>query len=307
MIKVPSMSEPLLMKNQYVIGIDLGGTKICAALVDSNGNVVGEAAFRPTEATKPPAVIVDNIVEAASRALRSERATLDQIGGIGIGIPTVLDETGACCYSDGIPTLTGFNIGKALTDKLGLTVYQDNDANCFALGEVRYGAGAGARVFCGVTLGTGVGIGIIIEGKVFRGAWGGAGEIWVSPYKEGIVEDHVSGRGLSETYRELSGMTIEARAIEERARLGDEKAKKTWEIFGEDLGYVLCYLVNILNPDVLVVGGSISNAMDLFYGPVERMIRKHTAENKRVKILKGKLGALAGVIGAAALISTGSG
>jgi glucokinase len=298
------MGEKLPVRKQYVIGIDLGGTKICAALVDSNGDVVGEAAFRPTEATKPPAVIVDSIVEAASRALRSGRTTLDQIGGIGIGIPTVLDETGACCYSDGIPTLTGFNVGKALTDRLGLTVYQDNDANCFALGEVRYGAGAGARVFCGVTLGTGVGIGIIIEGKVFRGAWGGAGEIWVSPYKGGIVEDHVSGRGLSETYRELSGMTVEARAIEERARLGDEKAMRTWEVFGEDLGYMLCYLVNIVNPDVLVIGGSISNAFDLFSVPMEKMIHKHTAENRRVKILKGKLGALAGVIGAASLIKT---
>ena len=278
------------------IGIDLGGTKICGVALDAETGLVSDPMERPTQRERPAGEIIDAIV-ATIRDL-----AVDQAAVIGVGLPTALDESGKLVDCPNLPTMTGARLPAALEGHLGLPVVTENDANCFAYGEWRWGAASGTSVCCGITLGTGFGLGIVIDGCLYRGGHRNAGEIWCAPLPEGrTVEDAVSGDGVVARYQERTGRVIEPAAIAQRARDGESDAVGVWGEYGEALGFALCYTANLLDPEIVVVGGTMAAARDLFDRSMKEVLKRHVYDIRKLKIVPAALGAVAGAVGAAQL------
>lgn len=294
------------MMEQPAIGVDLGGTKIHAGVVTGTGRVLGEVR-RPTEADRDCETVLANIVGATGAALEEAGLALEDVAGIGIGSPAPLDMFGGIIISPGnLPSLHGFPLVSRMAEALGRRPVLNNDANCFGLAEARFGSGVGARVCCGLTLGTGLGGCLVIDGELFSGPRGAAAEIWCSPYRGDQVEERVSGRGVARNYKKLSDRAATAEEIASLARSGDGHAREAWREFGRDLAVPLAYMCNIADPDVLVLGGSMVKAWDLFREAMleEAMKYINAVTREAVRIVPGKLGDAAGMLGAAALVLT---
>ena len=290
-------------KRNYVIGMDVGGTKIATAVVAPDGRIVGEPVFILTEAGRSAEAVLSNTLRTVDLALAAGYIRRDQIVGVGVGIPTRVDpKTGGLLPCANLPTMGGFPLRRALEDRLGWPVWMENDAACFILGEWWFGVARGVEHCCGITLGTGMGMGAIVSGQFLRGGSGCAGEIWCSPYREGMVEDVVSGPGVTKAYQALSGLECDASAVADQAEAGDEKARGVWTLFGEALGYALSFVVNVLDPQLVVIGGSLSKAYNLFSDPMCATLFHYTMHSEKVRIVPTQLGNAAGILGAASLV-----
>jgi len=292
------------MTDQLAIGIDLGGTKVHAGVVRGDGKVLGRAR-RPTEADKDCDAVLANIVSAATAAAAEAEVPLKRVVGVGLGSPAPLDIFSGVIISPGnLPSLHGFPIVQRLSEALGRPVVLNNDANCFGLAEARFGAGAGAAVCCGLTLGTGLGGFLVIDGRLFNGPRGAGAEIWCSPYRGDQVEEKVSGRGVARNYKKLTERVATAKEIASLARSGDEDAREAWREFGRDLAVPLAYMCNMADPDVVVLGGSMVKAWDLFHDAMVHEASKYINAVTRdaVRMVPGELGDAAGMLGAAALV-----
>lgn len=179
----------------------------------------------------------------------------------------------------------------------------NNDANCLIYGETLFGSGVGKNNVVGFTLGTGLGCAIVLDGKIFVGSTESAGEVWPSPYQDGTIEDMVSGAGISRMYKEISGQDKSALEIEILAEDGDVNALTTWGEFGKHLAVAISWTVNLIDPEIVILGGSISNAFNFFSSSMEKNLRKYICPvpAEKTKVVCSKLGANAGFIGAAAL------
>lgn len=282
------------------IGIDLGGTTICVVMADSLGKIVGGPVEVLTHRERTPKEILGTIVAALEQVLETAGLRWEGVDGVGIGVPTTLDGHGGLMASPNLPTMTGVRIGQELENALGRSVVLENDANCFAYGEWHAGAGKGMSVCCGVTLGTGLGMGIVMDGRIYRGSRGGAGEIWCSPYPDQRrVEEVVSGPGAEMLYRERTGRTVRAAEVAERARESEGGAIEVWRVFGEALGFALSYVVNVLDPEVIVIGGSVGTAYDLFAVPMMSVLERQAHDPQTIRIVPSSMGKVAGALGAA--------
>ncbi len=293
------------MGKKLIAGVDLGGTKIKAGIIDFNGEVKGSPVVVPTKAEEPGDTIVARMVEAINDAIGNAGVSIDDIAGIGIGSPGPLDiKNGIILNTANLPTLNNYNLKEKIAAAFNVPFYLNNDANCFALGECCFGAIKGVKDAFGVTLGTGYGCGIVIDRKIYTGATDTAAEIDLCPYLGGTLEDYISGRGVVRIYKEISGKEGKPPEIADLARKGDADSVKTWEEFGKHLGISLSFAVNILDPGVIIVGGSLSNAYDLFSG---KMIETMNANinpmpRENIKVVKAMLGDNAGFIGACCLV-----
>jgi glucokinase len=293
------------MEEKAILGVDLGGTKILSGLISQRGEIIGNPYTLPTGGKDPQHAIVNRIFDAIERTLNDGRLRIRDIAGIGIGATGPLDmKAGLILDCPFLPTLINFPLRQTVQEKFGIPVFLDNDANCFALGEWFFGAGAEYETVLGYTLGTGLGCGIVIHGKVFTGATQHGGEVGTSPYQEETIEDIVSGGGISRIYSALCGQDKSAREISELGFNGDQCAIRTWEKFGEHLAYAIAWGINILDPDIVILGGSIANAMELFAPAMENSLRKNICPlpAERTKVVKARLGDRAGLIGAACLV-----
>ncbi len=295
--------EGCCLGDEWAIGIDLGGTKIHAGAVASDGSVLGEART-PTEADRDAEAILGNMVRAAHEAASAAGRPLPDAAAVGLGSPAPLDvRTGVLLSPGNLPSLHGFAVVERLSSALERPVVLDNDANCFGLAEARFGAGAGVGVCCGLTLGTGLGGFLVIDGQLFAGPRGAAVEIWCSPLLGDHVEERVSGRGVARNYEKLTGRRVEAREVAKAARAGDGAAAEAWREFGRDLAAPVAYLANVADADMVVLGGSMARAWDLF----EEALRAEAAKYvnavtwAELRIVPGALGDAAGMLGAAAL------
>jgi len=298
------------MPSQPLVGVDLGGTKIIAAVVAPDGRILGEVIQVSTGADRPREEILRDIRDAVRQSLRKAGLTVKNIAGVGIGAPGPLDlERGIVLTPPNLPTLHHCPLKEEMEGALGCPVYVNNDGNCFVLGEAYFGAGRGARIVAGVTLGTGLGCGVVLQGRIFGGATGTAAEIWISPYEHGIVEDYLSGRGVRRIYLERSGGDLDAEEIHRRAQQGEREALGSWMEYGIHLGRVLAWMVNLIDPDFVVVGGSISQAWNFFQASMHISLRQFINPRPRehVQVVKATLGNLAGVYGAAALVFVAAG
>jgi glucokinase len=290
-----------------VIGVDVGGTKISVATLD-NG-VLSEPVLRQTELDTTDE-LVDQLVDAIRAAGPAE--------AVGIGVPSVVDfATGTARHSVNVP-LEGVPLRQLLSERLGIPVYVDNDGNVAALAEA-YGDDLRplAGVLIMITVGTGIGGGIVINGRVFRGATGGAPElghiIIAADLAKGApqpvarapqpwsLEAMASGRALDDLGREHS--FEDGSAVVRAAREGDARALDALRILGERLGIGIANVINLFDPDLVVVGGGVSQAGELLLEPARRTARGFVLPGvgTRTEIRTARYGPQAGVRGAALL------
>jgi fructokinase len=302
--------------NQALWGIDLGGTKVEGIVLESIANPSPLVRTRvDTEATKGYDHVIGQIAKLVAEL---EQKSGLRPGSIGIGTPGVLDPTLQTMKNCNTTVLNGMPLKKDLEAKLKMPVIMANDANCFALAETYWGAAKEkapeARMIFGIILGTGVGGGIVIDGKIWTGRHGIGGE-WGHNFldesggpcycgKTGCVETVISGPALERYYAGLAGTRIKLKEIAARHRAGlDPVATQTIRRLAHFFGKAVSVITNLLDPDLIIVGGGVGN-LDEIYNE-GRMALGEFIFNNRVEIplLKPCLGDSAGVFGAAALIA----
>jgi len=276
--------------SKLYIGIDIGGTSIVAARF-SEAEML-ERKEVPTGADRPAEQIMESLYEAI------ELVMTEEVVGIGIGMPGFMNsETGEILQINNIPSFNGFFIKPAVEKRFNLPAFQSNDANCFALGETYYGAGKKYNTLVGVTLGTGLGGGIIIDRKIHTGLMGGAGELGCVPFHGGMVEDICSAALFKNKYQSTGA------ELYKKAKAGDKDALAVFDELAQNIGEFLVTVLYILSPEAIVIGGSVANSWDL----LENAIRKRMEEiylvpmiSSKVELVKAELDN-AGLFGAAAL------
>jgi glucokinase len=291
--------------DKAIIGVDIGGTKIMAGAITPGGIPIGRPHKLPTGGGDAKEAALGRIFETISGVIRDNRLTPDNTAGIGIGCTGPVDtKNGLILECPQLPSLNYFNLKKPVEEKFALPVTLNNDANALILGESVWGAGKGYNSVLGFTLGTGFGCAIVLNGRLIMGANETAGEIWTSPFNDGIIEDAVSGPGISRIYEKITGICLNGEFIAEAARNGKKEALAAYGEFGKALGFAAAWSVNLIDPEVIILGGSVSNSIDLFISPMEETIKKFTcpAPAANLKIVKAELGDFAGVAGAASLV-----
>ncbi len=281
------------------LGVDLGGTRMRMAAVGPDGRLASEVFSVPTGRDFGPDELRNRLGELSHRlhgALGQFTAT-----ALGFGTAGVVGR-GPLTQCHNLPRLNGVDVAELVAAVAGCPVSLENDARCFTLAEARFGAGRGARDVVGVTLGTGVGCGVMIGGRLLRGAFRQAGEVWRIPLRGMYLEHFVSGAGVVRSYEAAGGSPgLEAKCVAEAAREGDAAAIAAWRAYGEDLALLCETITALLNPDVIVIGGSIAGASDLYQGVFEPRLQQHGT-----RVVHAELGPAAGVIGAAALNMNGA-
>jgi len=292
------------LEQSRVIGVDVGGTKILAAVVSRDGSV-GARVERPSEHSSQDALLgeLDSMVEELQRGDAGVRA-------LGFGVPSRIDQrAGRAIKSVNIP-LEGVDLRDRMRERHGLPVAIDNDANAAAIGEWQAGAARGARYVVMLTLGTGVGGGLILDGKPYRGATGSGaelGHIVIDPDGppcgcggHGHLESLAAGPAADRVARSLYGAESNAHELVRRGQAGDGEAVEALAGIGRYLGAGIASLVNIFEPELVVVGGGFGAAGELLLGPAREVLAVEGLEPGRdtVRIVQAELGAEAGVIGA---------
>ena len=287
-----------------LLGIDLGGTKIEGIVLAADGTVV-ERRRVPTERERG----YEHIVGRVAALVGDLRRHMPACERVGIGTPGSLSLRDGTLKNSNTICLNGRPLRDDLARAIGLEVVLENDANCFALAEVQAGAARGARVAFGVILGTGVGGGIVVDGRVWAGAQHVAGE-WghhrISDDgppcycgQRGCVETFLSGPALERAWLASGGDTSEAMSIARHAADGDGRAGALLDAYVDRFGRALANVVNILDPDVVVLGGGLSN-LDVLYSRGIEAVRRYVFNDElRTRIIRNELGDSAGVIGAA--------
>jgi glucokinase len=276
------------------LGVDLGGTRMRIAAVGGDGRLASELLAVPTGRGFGPEELRARLGELSTRLRRSlGEAT---VAALGFGTAGVVGE-GPLSQCDNMPRLNGVNVAELVADVAGCPVAIENDARCFTLAEARFGAARGARDVVGITLGTGVGCGVMIGGRLHRGVSHQAGEVWRIPLRGEHLEHFVSGAGIVRGYEAAGGHAgLDARRVAEAARGGDAAALGAWRAFGEDLALLCGAVVALLAPELIVIGGSIVAAGDLYRPVLESRLGPAAR-----RIVDAELGPAAGVVGAAAL------
>jgi glucokinase len=278
-----------------IIGIDLGGTKIRAGLLAKVALIrVCETATRSQDAQQ---VIVDQICDLIDNLLDGE------VGGIGVGVPAIVDTgTGVVYETAQIPSWQQVPLRTLLERRYGgVPVYVSNDSNCFAMAEFRFGNAQGFSDVAAVTIGSGLGVGLILGGRLYSGQNGGAGELGRIVYRDSRVTDYCSGKFFVREYGKTGAELLV------RARAGDAAALEAFERFGWHLGKGLSMLVHMVDPQLIVLGGGVAHANDFFRQSMLRSLEEavYRRSFSRLRIMTSELGDSA-VLGAAALCLTSS-
>lgn len=296
------------------IGIDLGATFIKMALVDHSGRMYFRREIK-TPANSEKAHLINSIVTNVESIIRESGLKKSKFLGVGIGVPGLVDSKKGIVHTlTNIKGWRGVPLRRILEKRLGLKIGVDNDVNAMTLAEYKFGAGKGADNIICLTLGTGVGGGIIIEGRLYRGNSMSAGEIGHMPINENGPRCNCGGRGCLESYignryilqraKKAFGDYIKLEYITFLAKRGDRKALDIWEEVAEKLSVALTGVINLLNPDRIIIGGGVSNAGSFILKPLKEEIKKRAMQvpASHVKIVIAKLGADAGIIGASLLV-----
>jgi glucokinase len=292
------------LEQSRVIGVDVGGTKILAAVVSRDGSL-GVRLERPSDHSSQDALLaeLDSLVEELHRAEPDAAA-------LGFGVPSRIDQrSGHALKSVNIP-LEGVDLRDRMRERHGLPVTLDNDANAAAIAEWQVGAARGARNVVMLTLGTGVGGGLILDGRPYRGATGSGaelGHIVLEPGGPpcgcggfGHLESFAAGPAADRVARSLYGDDSNAHELVRRARKGEPEAVEALAGIGRYLGAGIATFVNVFEPELVVVGGGFGEAGELLLGPAREVVAVEGLEPARdkVRIVEAELGVEAGVIGA---------
>lgn len=297
--------------NEAVLAVDLGGTNLRMAAVAHDGGIL-HLTRRPTPKSVSPVELIALTGEMADECIERIGPTTALLGiAFAAPAPAAKNSDGVLTQLPNLPTLNGMNLKAALRDRFLFPVIVENDANAAAIGEHWLGASRHTGTSIIVTLGTGVGGGIIIDGEPYRGVDGTAGEIGhicVIPDGHpcgcggrGCVEQYASATAMVRMARENGLDVSSSRDLYDAFSSGDERAAIVFRQMGSYLGIVLAGLVNTLNPDMIVIAGGASGAWDAFIEPLrtEIHLRAFHAPSTRVKIARTQLGDNAGILGSA--------
>jgi glucokinase len=305
-----------------IVGVDLGGTKMLLGVLDPDSKVLWESREASTNQTE------DELVELLVREVEEARGKRPGVGGVGLGIPATIDhERGIAISAVNLP-LDDLPIREIIGGRTGLPVFVDNDATVAALAEHLYGAARGAENAVMLTIGTGIGGGLILGGEVYRGASGAGAELGHTVIEadgppcqgncpgRGCVETLASGTALGREGRAAAerepdsalgamladGEAIDGKAVTEAALSGDATARGVFDLIGSRLGVALTSFANIFEPEVFVIGGGVIAAGDLLLDPARRELEARALPPmKKVPVVAAELGSDAGMIGAAAM------
>jgi glucokinase len=293
--------RPRNVTEERVVGVDVGGTKILAGIVDATGKVEHRRE-RPTELDSQ-----DRLIEEIGAA--AEELLDDSVAAVGFGLPSRIDQrTGRVDGSVNVP-LQNVALREPLMNRLGRPVALENDGNAAALAEHRAGAGRGAQTMVMLTLGTGVGGGVVIDGQLLR--QGGELGHTVLVYDgipcqgtctgRGHLEAYVSGTAAAKLAREAFGPAVDAHRLVRLAAEGDSTAVEILDGIGRKLGAAIGSFVNIFRPQLVVIGGGFASAGDFLLEPARETMRREALPPARdlAEIVRAQLGTAAGVIGAA--------
>jgi glucokinase len=290
---------------ERAIGVDVGGTKIAAGLVDAEGRVEGRAE-RPTVLDSQETLLAE--LDSVVTELLD-----DDVAAIGFGIPSTIDQRAGRVVSSVHIPLADLDFRARMHDRFSLPVAIDNDANAAAIGEWKVGAGRGVRDMVMLTLGTGIGGGLILDGKPYRGSVGAGAELghMVLSYGgeacgggcdgHGHFEQLASGRAADREAEEVLGAGSEAPDLVAAARDGNEAALHALHELGRRLGAGIGSLVNVFNPELVVIGGGFADALDLMLEAAQEVVAEEALPPGRdlVRIVPAELGPDAGLVGAA--------
>jgi len=306
-----------------IIGVDLGGTKLAVGLVDDTLGILARATGPAV--TQSAAACLDNLYRRLDEAV----AEYGPVDALGVGTASMIDfRAGRVVLSTNLP-LEDVPLRDLLVDRYGVPVVVDNDANVACLAEFRYGAGIGTSEMIMLTLGTGIGGGIVTNGRLYRGASGAAGELghMMIEYdglrcqgacpNHGCLEAYASGQAMGRAARDVarsqpdsalghalaSGAQVDGPLLSTLALAGDPAAVAVLSEIGEKLGMGLVSIVNIFNPELVVIGGGAAQAADILLAPARRVVAERALRPQRdeVRIVPAQHGVDAGVLGAAAL------
>lgn len=315
---------------KYAVGVDFGGTNVKLALVNAQGKIVAREKF-VTRAAASQAAWMEAVAVAIERMLAALKLKKTALAGVGVGVPGFVDFARGFIHDlTNVPGWTAVPLAAKMKKKLGLPAYVDNDANLMALGEIAFGGGKNLRHAVFLTLGTGVGGGIVLDGKLYRGAYSMAGELGhvsidlhgiVSPQGRGGLEQYVGNRrivkytikllqsGRASRLPELCNgdlTKITPELIAAAAQQGDEFACGVFDYVADCLAAALASVTYLLQPEAFIIGGGVAASGAVLFDP----LRKHLVERldrhfaQRIKVLPAKLGNDAGAVGGATLALT---
>lgn len=311
------------------IGIDVGGTNVKIALVDGEGKIIYSNSV-PTYAQMGYEYTVNNIKQAIRDLMKETNTDAKEIEGIGFDFPGQVDyKTGVVKLAPNIPGWVNVPIAQMIEEEFNIPTRIDNDVRCAALGELKLGAGKGCENFVCITVGTGIGSGLVINGQLVRGAANAAGEIGhiklqmnggpicgcgdtgcleafaSGPSIVAMAQEYLKG-GKSTKFREMAGADgeITPYIVAKAAEAGDPVAKRIFEIVGTYIGMGLVSVINLLNPEKVIIGGGVAAAGDLLLDPIRKTIKERAmvVAGNSVEIVPAELGNSAGVIGASMLV-----
>lgn len=302
-----------IMASDYLIGIDLGATNIKIGIIRKNKIVFKKGL--PTKSFPSQRNIIEGICQNIRQGLSHTKILTKKISGLGIGLPGPIDSKRGIVHF--FPNIKGWRnvpLREIMQKKMGLPVFIDNDANVMTLAEARLGAAKGKQNVVGITLGTGVGGGIIVEGNLYRGSSLVAGEVGHIPLNESglkcncgaeaCLERYIGNRYILESARRVFGDEITLERLSRLANQGNSKAMHIWKEMASHLGVALSGVINFFNPDTIVIGGGIADAGRIILQQVRKVVklRAMPIQAKTVKIVKAHLGSDAGMIGAGLLV-----
>jgi len=302
------------MLSKFILGIDLGATNLKIGLLDQRYNIKYKKIFK-TQDLRQRATILKTIISCVKEIIGLKKLSKKDILGLGLGVPGPVDyQKGRVYFFPNIAGWDNLSLKAILEKKLQLPVFIDNDANLMALAEQRLGAARYAQNAVCLTLGSGVGAGIIINGQLYRGSSFVAGEIGHMPInqrgprcncgKEACLESYIGNKVVLKKAKRIFARDVTLEELSTLAKKGNRKAQRIWQDFSNKLGLGLASVVNILNPQVIVIGGGIANAGEIIFSQVRKIIKERAMpiQAKAVKIIKAKLGSDAGIIGAGILL-----
>ena len=277
------------MEPNYHIGIDLGGTHIRGGLVA--GQELAQIVSQRIQSQGSVEAVLQGVFQVTDQLMQPA------VASIGIGVPGLVDEERGVVYDVvNIPSWKEVPLQQWMQDRYGVPVYMNNDANCFALGEFYFGKGKGRSSLIGLTIGTGLGTGIIIQNKLYAGANGGAGEFGMVDYRDRYYEYYASGQFFKNIYG------IDGETVFQQAQAGDGRAIGMYEEMGRHLGNAIKMIQYALDMDFIVLGGSVRQAWPWFQKSMWESIH-NTAFQRSARRLQIEISELpnSGLLGAAAL------
>lgn len=302
------------MPAKFIVAVDLGGTNLKLALIDSKYKIIDRCSLS-TKKFRKKEDLISAIVNSVNNIIAGNSLVRKNILGVGLGLPGPVDiKRGIVHFLPNIPGWKEVNLQKILKKRLKLPVFIDNDANLMCLAEQRLGAAKGLRNVVCLTLGTGVGGGIIIEDRLYRGSNFAAGEIGHMPINEkgplcncggvACLEAYIGNVPILKEAKKMFGSGMSLEGVSLLAKRGNKEAKKFWLRIAKRLSVNIVGVVNLLNPDAIVIGGGVAEAGLVLFDRIKDIVKKQAmpVQARAVKILRAKMGNNAGLIGAALLV-----